>query len=164
MAAVAAESRNVLSSPAHGIVGRPQRMRIPADRHIHLESKLAPRWTGESVVVRPAVRRGRRWRRLRPQLVPVLREGSESRVQVDIPVAGSVSEAEITLEAWSVPQSPQVTHESPEIEIPDAAVLSFAVGVLDVAWREGPVRFEISLCEYGKRAGNDEAIRSRQRC
>ncbi len=126
-----------------GHVGpRPQR---PARLELAVAPSLAD---AKRLVLTPFVKRRNAegyYRPLASRLVPVRGSGRDARVA--LPTRLAPGPLDLYVEARRVPAEPVQRVETRRLEIPPDGRLDFAIGILEPAWEQGPVRFEISACD-----------------
>ena len=159
-------ARLVEADPAagHAVIERDQRpvlRAFPATR-IHHQS-LSPRDDRSAVLrlaVAPELREARRLvlqpfvrqgttagyhRPLPAQVAPVHGNGAGS--WVDLPGRLPPGRVDLFVEARELPEQPPRPLETRPLEIPPRARLDFAIGILEAAWDQGPVHFEVQACD-----------------
>jgi hypothetical protein len=100
---------------------------------------------GARLWIAPAVSAAGLWNDLSP-FRAVVRAGS-TPLRLELPPIDARAPLQIAIHAHRIPESRKTLYRTPEIAIPPGSRLQLALGVLDAARSQGPVRFTVGACE-----------------
>jgi arylsulfatase A-like enzyme len=143
--------RTVLWAPTQAALVRRGAAVVRPDGGLRISERLpGPLRRADRLVLAPRVLfDGGEWTSLPARVVrPAERlRGRELPVELELGRERAGQPVRLLLDALEPPPGPEQRIETPAIVVPPQARLDFAIGVLPAAWPQGPVRFELAVCE-----------------
>lgn len=151
IATIADETRFVMAAPRREALVWDHHVEVPRSRRIEISAELTGSLEhAKRLVVFPYLGIWRIWEPL-PLIVlePETSPDGKRRVYVDLeaPVSAIYEPATVTLYAYADEPLALESIESRTVQIPDAAQLAFAFGVLEPQSGDDPVQFSLDACE-----------------
>jgi arylsulfatase A-like enzyme len=144
------ESRYVLFPALHASILPRKKLEVPKNGPIRLSLKIPPRFRDSArLLLLPRVKQKKTWADLPSQIVQVASRdaGHEVSLALALPSSQPGATVEINVHAYAIPETTTTRYLTPELKTPANARLDFAFGVLEPAWDQGAVDFEIRVCE-----------------
>lgn len=149
-ASILDDTRYVLATPPFDILVWPIELGPDAhERAIPLEPVLPPRWqSAPAVLVMPELMVKARATQLPPRVVETNRSQKGTVARFDVSVPGNAPNliTHLSVSAYALGLVDLTSLPTPAVEIPEAAELEFAIGLVEPRHGFDPVDFEIKAC------------------
>ena len=142
------ETRYVLQAPTHETLIYTEEATVKSDGTVSFLPELPGVLRGaERLVLVPQLRIGTAWTKLRRFEATPERDGNISKVRVALTTAEAPgAKVGIHVEGFAIPRNHSASHRTATVRIPRGAYLELGIGILDPAWEQGAVEFEVKAC------------------
>lgn len=149
VATIADETRYVLSSPARARLLADRKVAVPADGRLSLSAAIPSALQDvERIILAPRIGYDGRWENL-PSLMARAETVDSKRllsIPLALPVGAGGSTVDIYVEGVALADNTARPWRSPSIVIPRGARMEFGIGILEPAWSQEPVVFDVQAC------------------
>lgn len=149
VATIMDETRYVLSSPARASVLVQRNVVVPPDGRLSFSPALPPALQdAERIVLAAGVRSNGRLTNLPSVLggTEIVDSKRVVSIRLALPAETSGSTADIYVEGFAATDSPTSVWHTSNIPIPPGARMEFGIGILEPAWSQEPVTFDLKAC------------------